>query len=119
MSDTPTAETPHRLEDYTESDRSDHEIAKAWLRHELAKTDSENTRTGKELAENVPVSVSTVRDLLRELRAEGTPVWSKGHGYFLIRNVEELDSAIESINAEIATKEQTIKHLCAGFNVNE
>jgi len=104
------------LEQYTDSDRSDHEIAKAWLRHELAKTNAENTRTGKELAQNVPVSVSTVRDLLQELRAEGVPVWSEGRGYYVIQSAEELDRAIESIREEIATKEETMQHLAQGFN---
>jgi DNA-binding FadR family transcriptional regulator len=105
-----------KLEQYTESDRSDHEIAKAWLRNELAKTNAENTRTGKELAENVPVSVSTVRDLIQELRADGMAVWSEGRGYYVIQSAEELDRAITGIREEIATKEETMQQLCAGFN---
>lgn len=105
-----------KLEQYTDSDRSDHEIAKARLRAELATTNADDTRTGKELAENVPVSVSTVRDLLQELRAEGMPVWSEGRGYYVIQSAEELDRAIEGIREEIATKEETMQQLCAGFN---
>jgi biotin operon repressor len=104
------------LEHYTESDRTDHEIAKAQLRYELSKTDAENTRTGKELAATVPVSASTVRDLLQELREGGIPVWNEGTGYYVIRNADELDRAITSIRDEIQTKEQTMQHLAAGYN---
>lgn len=104
------------LEQYTESDRSDHELAKAQLRRDLSRTDSDNTLTGKELAERVPVSVSTVRDLIQELRRDGLPVWSEGRGYYVIQSAAELDRAIESIREEIDTKEQTMQELCAGFN---
>lgn len=109
----------NKLEQYTESNRSDHEIAKATLRRELFNTDADNTRTGKELAAKVPVSVSTVRDLVGELRAEGVPVWSEGRGYYVIQHGEELDRVIQSIHEEIATKEETMQQLCAGFNANE
>jgi len=103
------------LEDYTESDRSDHELAKAQLKHELSETSRENTRTGKELAEKVPVSVSTVRDLIQEVRQEGMAVWSEGHGYYLIRDVDELENAIGSINEVINTMKQTQQNLCEAF----
>jgi biotin operon repressor len=105
-----------KLEQHTDTDRSDHARAKAQLRRALRRTDSENRLSGRELAETVPVSESTVRDLLQELRREGLPVWSNGHGYYVIQDGEELDSVIESIRDEIATKEQTMTELCKAFN---
>lgn len=104
------------LEDYTDTNRTDHELAKAELREILEWTDSDNRLSGRELAETVPVSESTVRDLIKELRAEGLPVWSNGHGYYCIQSGEELDDAIESIREEIRTREATMQELCKAFN---
>jgi len=100
------------LEHYTDSDLTDHEVAKAYLREQLLATHADHTIPATELAEHVPVSASTVRDLIQDLREEGLPVWSGPRGYYVIQSGAELDSAIESINEQIATMEHTKQQLC-------
>lgn len=103
------------LEQHTETDRTDHEIAKAQLRGTLLTEciGQPNATSGKELAAETPVSSSTIRDLIKELRAEGIPVFSLGNGYFVINSAAEFRTCIERINDEIATREETKKELYA------
>jgi len=105
------------LEHYTTSDRSDHEIAKRAIARQLYNADYESRLSGRELAEGVPVSESTVRDLIREIRRDyGMPVYSFGSGYFRIQSVEQFERAISKIDDEIATREKTKQQLAKGFN---
>lgn len=105
------------LEQYTDSDRSDHEIAMQTIAQRLRQTDAENRVSGRELAENVPVSESTVRDLIVELRQDWfMPVYSFGSGYFVIQDGQTFDKAIEKINDEIATRQETKQQLAKAFN---
>jgi len=105
------------LKDYTETDRTDHEIAKIQLARMLHGRTYEHRISAKELAKHVPVSTSTVRDLIGELRREHRiPVYSKGSGYFEIQSPEELQNALDSIDEQIQTKKQTKHELTASFN---
>jgi len=105
------------LEHYTTSDRSDHEIAKRAIAHRLYNADYDNRLSGRELAEGVPVSESTVRDLIGEIRRDyGMPVYSFGSGYFRIQSLEQFERAIQKIDDEIATRQRTKQELAKGFN---
>lgn len=104
------------LEHYTDSDRTDHEIALQVLYTQLKGRSYENRISGKELAESVPVKKTTVYDLVKELRDEwGLAVYSR-QGYFEIQEPQMLDDIIESINETIREKEQTKQNLCQSFN---
>ena len=106
------------LEDYTETDATDHEIAKQRLEHVLLTQayGYDDRTSGADLAEYTPVSESTVRDLIGELRAEGTPVYSFGDGYFVVSNRAELERCLSAINDEIETRIQTRERLIAGVS---
>lgn len=107
-----------KLEDYTETDRTDHERAKLTLARMLSGRDYEHRMSCTELAEHVPVAASTVRDLVKEIRRErGIAVYSRGSGYWHIQDADELADAVERINDVIATKERTKQELTRAFNV--
>jgi len=108
--------TGKALEEYTDTDRTDHEVALATLRDELKGRGYEDRISAGDLAEQVPVSRSTVYDLIQELRQEwGMAVYSR-QGYFVIQSPERLDDVIEQINEEISTKQQTKQDLVRNFN---
>lgn len=109
--------TETNLEDYTDSDRTDHEIAKIELARRLRGRGYDERISGRKLAEHVPVSESTVRDLVAELREEHRlPVFSSGSGYYCITDADELADALAKINDEIATRERTKQNLTAAYN---
>jgi len=104
------------LEHYTDSDRTDHEIALQVLYSTLKGRSYENRISGKELAELVPVKRTTCYDLIKELRDDwGLAVYSR-QGYFEIQDPAMLDDIIESINRTIAEKERTKRNLAKSFN---
>jgi biotin operon repressor len=108
--------TGKALEEYTDTDRTDHEVALATLRDELKGRGYEDRISGADLAAKVRVSQSTVYDLIQELRQEwGMAVYSR-QGYFVIQSPERLDDVIEQINEEISTKQQTKQDLVRNFN---
>jgi len=108
--------TGKRLEQYTDTDRTDHEVALATLRDELRGRGYEDRISGKELAEKLPVSRSTTYDLIQELRQEwGMAVYSR-QGYFVIQDPERLDAVIEQIDEQIATMQETKQDLVRNFN---
>ena len=107
------------LEQYTDTDRTDHEIALRVLHDALEGRTYDNRISGSDLAERVPVAQSTVYDLIQELRQEwGLPVYSRG-GYFCVQDAERLDEIIEQINDQINTMQQTKQDLCRNFNRRE
>lgn len=108
------------LENFTDSDRTDHEMAKLKLAYMLQGRDYENRLSASELAEHVPVAASTVRDLVKEVRRErGIAVYSKGSGYWHIQDPDELSEAIEAINDEINTRQETKRQLTKAFNAGQ
>jgi len=103
------------LEAYTDSDRTDHEIAKERIANQLRHAD--DGLSGTALAADVPVSRSTVYDLIQELRRDhAMPVYSFSDGYRLITTVEEFEEALASINQEIETRQQTKQELGQAWN---
>lgn len=105
------------LEDHTISSATDHEIAKMKLARMLKGRHYKDRISAKELAKHVPVSKSTVRDLIGELRREHkVPVYSRGSGYYEIQSADELQDALDLIDEKIQTKKQTKFELTASFN---
>jgi len=102
------------LEDHTQTDKPDHEVAKSALRRTLLSEclGKENAMSGKALAAQTPVSSSTIRDLIGELRREeGIPVYSLGQGYFVISTSDEFKECVARIDQEIATRQETKREL--------
>lgn len=105
------------LEDYTETNKTQHEITKNRLANILNRTDYASRLSARELASRLPVGESTVRDLIGELRNErGMPVYSEGDGYYKLEDVGELERVVEGIDEEIETKRETKRELVAAFN---
>lgn len=105
------------LDDYTDSDRTDHEVAKLRLAHDLAGRGYDDRISSTDLAAGLPVSASTVRDLIADLRRErGLAVYSFGSGYFEIQDADDLDRAVGQIDEMIATKQRTKQELLAAFD---
>jgi len=110
-----------KLENYTDSDATDHEKAKLWIAQQLQHTSKDNTLSGRELAEKMPeafqVSRSTVADLIQEVRTDyGIPVYSFNNGCYKLSKVKDLERAIEQMNGVINRKEQTKRELTKAFN---
>lgn len=102
------------LEQYTDSNRTEHAIAKDRIISILQYAD--DAVSAKELAEAVPVEATTVRDLVSELRErQRLPVYGTSRGYVCIDSNQELDDCIHSIQEEIATKKTTMSNLIAAY----
>jgi len=102
------------LEKHTNTDRPAHEVAKSALRTTLLGEciGQANAMSGKDLAKQTPVSSSTVRDLIGELRREEQiPVYSLGNGYFVIASSAEFEECITRIDDEIQTRQETKQEL--------
>lgn len=105
------------LERYTDSDRTDHEIAKVQIETRLRGVDRQDGITARTLAEHVPVSESTVRDLVQELREEHRlPVAAGPNGYYHIGDPDDLAEELQRIDDVIQTKRETKENLTAAFN---
>jgi DNA-binding GntR family transcriptional regulator len=105
------------LDDYTDADRTDHEAAKLRLAHDLAGRGYDDRISSTDLAAGLPVSPSTVRDLIAELRRErGLAVYSFGSGYFEVQDADDLERAVGQIEEMIATKQQTKRELLTAFD---
>jgi DNA-binding GntR family transcriptional regulator len=102
------------LEQHTDTDRPAHEVAKSKLRRTLLSEciGREQAKSGKALAAETPVSSSTIRDLIGELRREEQiPVYSLGQGYFVIASSEDFEACISRIDDEIQTRQETKRQL--------
>jgi transposase len=105
------------LEQYTESDRTDHEIAKVQIETRVRGVGRDEGITARELAKTVPVSESTVRELAQELREEHRlPVAAGPNGYYHIGDPDELADELQRIEDVIQTKRETKQNLTAAFN---
>lgn len=110
--------TERTLDAYTDSDRSDHEIAKARIAHVLASEHRgryrevngervDNTISSAELAERCPVSASTVRDLIKEVRREYRLPIGNANGYFVADTPEQAREQIEKQLRQAETSRRT------------
>lgn len=106
------------LEHYTESDELTHEEAKRRIRNLLHGRDYDDRLSARELAQRCPgVATTTVRDLIQHVRREhNLAVYSRGSGYWHLQTTGELAEALDRIDEQIATKEQTKQELAAAFN---
>lgn len=106
------------LDQYTQTDRTDHEQAKVTIYNILKETtERSDAVSSKELAEKTPVSRSTVRDLVSEVRRDYLiPVVSCPKGYYRVMDINDLERQLERINDEIETREQTKRELTRAWN---
>jgi biotin operon repressor len=69
------------------------------------------------LADATGITASTVRDCIKEIRREQhIAVVSCSQGYYTISSVDELESELDRIQAEINTRKETKRELVAAFN---
>jgi len=77
----------------------------------------ENRISGRDLADDLNINLSTMRDAIAEVREEyGIPVISRGSGYYVIEDETELETELGRIQDEIATKRETKRELVAAYN---
>ena len=112
-------------DDHTDADAETNARATVAIRNLLAGRDYDDRLTQSDLAtrvnERLPgdaaVSTSTVRSLVRRVRAEyNLAVYSRGSGYYHIQSDDALDDALGRIDEAIATKEETKTELAAAFD---
>jgi len=78
----------------------------------------EDAISSRALGEKVGLKATTVRDLIKEIRAEyELPIVSCSRGYYVISSVDELEREIGRIDDEIDTKRETKQELTRAFNV--
>ena len=107
------------LEDHTPTDRTDHDAAKRAIATALQNDarGRDSAISGASLAERTPVSASTTRDLIAEVRREyGLPVASCSDGYFVVETADELAEVVDRIDRTIATKRERKRELTAAYN---
>lgn len=108
-----TPKTAQGLASWTDSDLSKVEWSKRYIRREMREHKGrDNAVSANDLAQQVPVSASTVRDIMQILVDEGLLLGSRGQGYYLIETTEEyvheLDGIMDEIKTRRARKEQLV-----------
>jgi len=99
-----------------------HENDVASDKHRLAATLTnhigyQNRISGRDLADDLNINVSTLRDAIAEVRREyGIPVVSRGSGYYVVDSREKLETELARIDEVIATKRETKRELVAAYN---
>lgn len=109
------------LDQYTDTDASDHARAKRRIARILADTTTrEDAVSSTELAEAVGPAPTTVRDLIPEIRRErAMPIANApGGGYYVVQDTDDLAEHLERIDDEIATRLERKQELTAAFNRN-
>lgn len=106
------------LEQHTDSGIDEHNTAKRIIARELSnRKGKENSISSNELAGKTPVSQSTVRDLVPEVRRQfNMPIASGSKGYFVIANKSEFIEVMDRIEETIQTKKQRQSELAAAYN---
>lgn len=106
------------LDQYTTSDQTDHEIAKRAIAERLINhhRGRDAAVSSTDLAERVPVSASTVRDLIAEIRRDYNVPIGSANGYFVIDSAEELDRQITRQKRQAETSLQTARDIAAAYN---
>lgn len=106
------------LSDHTDTNQDDHNVAKRIIARELSNRHGKDSAiSSHRLAELTPVSQSTVRDLVPEVRTQfNMPIASGSTGYFVIANRDEFIEVMDRIEDTIATKKERQSELAAAFN---
>ena len=109
-----------KVDQYTRSDASDHELAKRAIASELVNhhRGRDNAISSRELAEHTPVSASTVRDFSVEVRRDYNIPVGSSNGYFVIDSADELDRQVTRQKQQAETAMQTARDMAAAFNRN-
>lgn len=107
----------HRLTDFTKSSSLDHRKAIRRLAARLEDARGRgNAISSKDLAKEVEVSASTVRDLIPIIRREySLPITYCNDGYYLIISKAEMKKTQERIKSEIATRRRTLDEIEQAF----
>lgn len=109
------------LEAYTDTDSTDHDRAKRTIATTLANEarGREHAISSTDLAERTPVSASTVRDLIPQVRREyGLPIAS-AQGYFVAETNEEAADFIERQKRQAEQSLRTAREFAANWNGRE
>lgn len=106
------------VSEYTETDDSDHEKAKQIIARTLQMNAQgrDNAISSKELAHRTPVSASTVRDLVPEVRREYRLPIGSSNGYFIIENADEFGRQVERQLNQAERSRQTAQEIAAAWN---
>ena len=103
--------------EYARADVSKIEVAKQRVASDLEGRKRENAVSSKALAERTPVSASTVRDLVPEIRREyELPVVSGPRGYYEVQEHGDFLRVMEREQHAIETKQQRMRELSKAWN---
>jgi len=112
-----------RAEHHADSDAGTVRQSRARVRAALERhaVGRENALSGTALSDLTPLKATTVRDIIAELRDDpnGPPIGNCADGYYVIADVEELQTHIESVKAEIQTKRDRLEATVQAFNERE
>lgn len=100
---------------WADSRPSKHEVAKHTVAATLSGRGYDDRISGRELAARTPVSQSTVRDLVAELRRDGMAVVSFGSGYFEIQSDATLREAMARQERAQQRARETQQQLAAAY----
>lgn len=109
------------LSHYTTTDEPDHDRAKRTIAETLQAEarGREAAISSADLAERTPVSASTVRDLVAEVRREhGLPIAS-ADGYFLATTDDEAADFIERQKRQAEQSLRTAREFAANWNAGD
>ena len=107
-----------RAETHADSHETKVRQAKQRIAYILQHRDGRNAAISSQgLADAVELKPTTVRDIIKEIRAErNLPIASCSRGYYLISSVDQLEHEIDRIQGEINTREETKQELVQAFN---
>lgn len=114
MSKTDTTGDPreHAIADESKIEQARRELV--WL---LRGRTREEAISSAALAEQMPVSASTVRDLVPEVRAElGIPLVSGSGGYYEVQDHDDFLRVMDREQATIERKRERMRDLSAAWN---
>ena len=110
------------LEHYTDTDDvPDHVQARNRIRQVLTNEarGRDNAISSTDLAERTPVSSSTVRDLIPEVRERwGIPIGSCPSGYFVIESADVFERQVERQLAQAERSKETARAIARAWNGN-
>lgn len=107
-----------RVDQHTDSTASDHERAKRAIATRLVNhhRGRDNAVSSRDLAQHTPVSASTVRDLIVEVRQEMNVPIGSSNGYFVITSADELQRQIDRQKQQAETSMQRAEDMAAAWN---
>lgn len=106
------------LAQHTDTGESDHEKAKRRIAEALVNEarGRDNAISSSDLADRTPVSASTVRDLIRDVRREYRLPIGNANGYFVIEASEEFARQVEKQKQRAETSRETARDIAKAWN---